>query len=165
MASYIVNIAIGAGAEFYQEFTLTEVNFSPMSLVGLSARATMAKHSNSVDVVNSTSDMSKKNVVVFETMISDADNGIISIYMNPSKTRELEEGKYVYSVVVKNEVNDIMQVLSGLAFVTNVIGDQNPDLIINPIPGADGWSDVGISQINPVNPIINNPSDPNIGGS
>lgn len=164
MASYIVNIAIGAGAEFYQEFTMTEVDFSPMSLVDLSARATLAKHSNSVDVVNSTSDLSKKNVVVFETMIADADNGIISIYMNASKTRELEEGKYVYSVVVKNEVNDIMQVVSGLAFVTNVIGDQNPDLISNPIPGNDGWSDVGVSEIDPVNPIIDNPVDPDIVG-
>lgn len=140
MTTYSVNISVGAGAEFYQEYHLANTDLSPMNLTGISVRGTMAKHSNAVDVVNSTSTLTHKDVIVFKSDIVSVEGGVVSAYLTPQETEKLEEGKYLYSIILKNNDGDVFEAVNGLAFVRNVFGGASPHAPVTPLPGNDGWS-------------------------
>lgn len=116
---YQVNLNISAGMDFFQEFSLTNADFSPMDLTGLSFHGTIQKHSKAIDVTSS----SKKRVYAkFETEIIDASRGIYSIKLPSSKSQNLEEGKYVYDVTISDASGKLSPANSGLIFVDNGLG-------------------------------------------
>ena len=121
-----VNIQIGAGVEFYQEYFLTEADGSPLDLSGCEVYGALAKHSSAKDVTTSTSEETFYKNLQFNAAVDDGVNGRISIYLSPTYTKMLEEGKYVYNVVAKNPSDDVIEVLSGLAFVNNAFANFNP---------------------------------------
>ena len=116
-AQYQVNIAIQAGTDFSQEYTLANPDKSPLNITGMKFTAALAIHSGALIATESTSTEPVYNVVPFTTRVVDGVNGIYSIHLSASETKKLQEGKYVYNVVV-NDVNNIKtDILSGLAFV------------------------------------------------
>ena len=78
------------------------------------------------DVTKSTSEEPSYKNLQFNAAVDDGVNGRISIYLAPTATKLLEEGKYVYNVVAKNPSDDVIEVLSGLAFVNNAFANFNP---------------------------------------
>ena len=116
-AQYQVNIAIQAGTDFSQEYTLANPDKSPLNITGMQFTAALAKHSGALIANESTSTEPVYNVVPFTTRVVDGVNGIYSIHLTASQTKKLQEGKYVYNVIL-TDVNDIKtDILSGLAFV------------------------------------------------
>ena len=144
-----VHIQIGAGVEFYQEYYLTEADGSPLDLTGCVVYGAIAKHSNAKNVlwnpappetpvdtdefnpVPMVTDEEAESLPYYKNMpfnaaVDEAVKGRISIYLAPTATKLLEEGKYVYNVVAKNPSDDVIEVINGLAFVTNSFANFNP---------------------------------------
>ena len=133
-ASQTVNLSIGAGVEFYQEFTLTLPDFTPKDLLGSLVSAAISKHGKSLDVINSQSGSLARKLIHFVTNIVDSDEGTISIYLSPAVTSQLEEGKYLYSVVVESPQSYKIEAVSGIVFVDEAFGDAQPEAPSNELP-------------------------------
>ncbi len=140
-----VHIQIGAGVEFYQEYFLTEADGSPLDLTGCEVYGAIAKHSNAKNVlwnptppqepvdpdefnpVPMVTDEEAQSLpyyknISFNASVDDSVKGRISIYLAPTATKLLEEGKYVYSVVIKFPDDRIVEATSGLVFVNKAFG-------------------------------------------
>ena len=123
MASqYQVNIEIQSGVDFYQTYSLTNNDMSPLNITGLEFFGSMAKHSNAINVTTSTSTNKVYKAIQFNTIIVDGNNGQYAISLPRATTAKLEEGKYVYSVVLRDAAGDTTEILSGLAFVYPAMG-------------------------------------------
>ena len=151
--SYQVNLHILSGMDFFQEFSVTNADFSPMDLTGLNFHGVIQKHSNAIDVTS----VAKSRVYVqFDTEVIDATNGIYSIKLPRNKSVLLEEGKYVYDITVIDDEGKMSPANSGLVFVNNGFGyveedtetdtdtDPGPD---PPSPPGSGGDDGGIGSI------------------
>lgn len=125
-AQFQVNIQISAGTDFYQEFNLTNADFSPLNLTDYKIYAALRKHANEKNVVQESTVSTDTVTTHFETNIEDVLGGVYSIFMPFEKTDDLEEGKYVYSVVLQEPNGHWEEVTSGLAFV-----DRSFGLILN----------------------------------
>ena len=123
---YQVNVSVLSGAEFYQEFTLTEADFTPLNLTGCKIYAAIAKHGNALDANSSTTEQPIRPKIAFSAVIDNALEGKISLYLAPVYTRMLDEGKYVYSVSVENDKGNIIEVVNGLAFVEKAFSAIDP---------------------------------------
>lgn len=119
-AQFQVNIHISAGTDFYQEFNLTNVDFSPLNLTDYTIQAGLRKHANAKNVIldNTQDTVTTK----FDVNIEDVMGGVYSIYLPFEKTDNLEEGKYVYSVVLQEPGGHYEEVTAGLAFVDKSFG-------------------------------------------
>ena len=114
---YQVNIQVTAGCDFRQEFTLANPDLSPKNITGAKFLAGLSKHRVSILANESTRDEPVYNIVPFTTSVVDGNGGVYSIAMAATDTQKLQEGKYVYNVVLE-DVNGIKsEVVSGLAFV------------------------------------------------
>ena len=113
---YQVNIAINAGCDFRQEFSLAEADKTPLDITGGKFIGALAKHPNAIIAYLSTSEEPVYNIVPFTTSVVDGVGGVYSIGLTAAQTCLLEEGKYVYNVVM-NTGGVITEVVSGLAFV------------------------------------------------
>lgn len=123
MASqYQVNIQIQAGVDFTQTYYLTNSDMSPLNITGLDFYGSMAKHTGAVNATTTTSTSKVYKAVPFVTSIIDGANGQYSITLPASTTTKLEEGKYVYSVVLEDASGDKTEILSGLVFVHPAMG-------------------------------------------
>lgn len=116
--NYQVNIAISAGCDFVQEYTLAEANLLPMNITGFNFDAAIGKHSRPLDAVKSTSTEPCYKFTSFTTRVVDGVNGVYAISLTKDQTTNLEEGKYFYNVVVNDANGATREVVSGLAFVT-----------------------------------------------
>ncbi len=118
---YTANIQIAAGTDFYQEFHLTEQDLSPLDISDMTFAASMRKHANSKNVLESSG--AADAGIQFETSVVDGKLGIYSISLPRAKTLEIEEGKYVFNVIMKtlNE-EEFIDTLSGLVFVDKSFG-------------------------------------------
>jgi hypothetical protein len=124
MASgFQVNIVITAGVSFYQEFTLTEPDLSPKQITGSKFFANLSKHPRSIDVVASTSEKPKYNYHKFQTRVVNGTGGVFALSMSSQHTNKLKEGKYVFSVIMREKTGFRSMVLDGLAFVDVAFGD------------------------------------------
>lgn len=117
-----VNIAISAGVDFKQEFTITNPDFSPVDITGFQFLARLAKHPTAVDAMVSTSGVPVYDYVAFDTAVENGQLGVYSISMDAAKTSLLTEGKYLYNIVVVNTSGDKSPALSGLVFVDVAFG-------------------------------------------
>ena len=116
---YTANIQIAAGTDFYQEFYLTEQDLSPLDISDMTFAASIQKHANSKNVLSSgAADVG----VPFTTSVVDGKLGIYSISLSRAETLKLEEGKYVFSVIMKTFTDEFVDALSGLVFVDKSFG-------------------------------------------
>ena len=120
--SFIVNLNVSAGTTFSQQFSLTNPDLSPKNITGYKFRGYMAKNPGSVDAVTSTSTFPKHKYYPFACSVYDGQKGIYDIYMTSSMTSELNEGKYVYSIVGIHPNGTSSEVVNGLAFVQKSFG-------------------------------------------
>ena len=116
---YEVNIEITAGCDFFQSFFMANPDFTPTNLTGARVHAALAKHSKALDA---NEEGYKSSAILFDTSIPDASAGHYAIEMDSNKTYQLEEGKYVFSVVIVTEENQFIEATSGLAFVSTAFG-------------------------------------------
>ena len=114
---YQVNIQVTSGCDFRQEFTLANPDLTPKNITGATFKAGLAKHAVSINAHESTSENPVYKIIPFTTSVVDGNGGVYSIAMNAADTQKLQEGKYVYNVILV-DVNGIKsEVVSGLAFV------------------------------------------------
>ena len=142
MASgYQVNIVINAGVSFYQEFYLTEPDLSPKQISGSKFFANLSKHPRSMDVVVSTSEKPKYNYEKFQTRVVSGTGGVFALSMPAHQTNKLKEGKYVFSVVMKEKNGFRSTVLDGLVFVDVAFGDVEIEEEDSFLSGGDAGSE------------------------
>ena len=117
-----VNINISAGANFNQEFIINNPDASPVDLTGSTFFAKLAKSPTAIDAMVSTSGTPVYKYVTFTTSVVDPLKGRYSIELSTTQTSKLEEGKYVYNVILQDVNGDKTSVMSGLAFVDVAFG-------------------------------------------
>ena len=121
-AQYQVNISIQAGTDFAQEFTVSNPDLSPVNITGCQFFANLAKHPTAIDAAVSTSGSPVYKYISFDTRIVNGVAGIYSISLSASNTSKLQEGKFVYNVVMQDINGEKISVVSGLAFVDVAFG-------------------------------------------
>lgn len=86
-AVYISNLSVNVGATFDQSFTLADASSdSALDLTGYAHSAALRKH-----FLATTS-------TPFQTTVTDAAGGVISVSMGSTLTSTLKPGRYVYDV-------------------------------------------------------------------
>ena len=121
-APFTVNINISAGADFTQQFTITNPDLSPVNITGYKFYANLAKHLTSIDANVSTSGSKKYMYHPFTTNIDSGTKGTYSISMSATNTSKLLEGKYMYNVIMEDLNGDKTSVITGLSFVDVAFG-------------------------------------------
>ena len=114
---YQVNIQITSGCDFRQEFTLANPDLTAKNITGATFKAGLAKHAVSIDALLSTRDEPVYKIVPFTTTVVDGGKGVYSIALTADQTNKLQEGKYVYNVVLVDVNGYKSEVVTGLAFV------------------------------------------------
>ena len=114
---YQVNIQVTSGCDFRQEFTLANPDLTPKNITGAKFKAGLAKHAVSIDALLSTRDEPVYKIVPFTTTVVDGGKGVYSIGLTAAQTNQLQEGKYVYNVVLVDANGYKTEVVTGLAFV------------------------------------------------
>lgn len=100
------NLVIDQGATFSVTLSLTDENGDVMDLNGLVGTAQLRKTYSSV------------NAVSFTTAIS-PNSGEITISLSANTTSDLEDGRYVYDVEVREiSTGTVSRIIEGLATVT-----------------------------------------------
>ena len=121
-APFQVNINISAGVDFQQEFTIANPDFTPVDITGFEFLAKLAKHPTAVDAAVSTSGVPVYDFVSFDTSVVNGPLGTYAITMTADKTSLLEEGKYLYNVVMVNTSGEKSPAVGGLVFVDVAFG-------------------------------------------
>ena len=121
-AQFQVNITIAAGADFTQEYTVTSPDRLPVDITGYKFSANLAKHPTAIDAAVSTSGSPVYKYIPFVTNIVNGEDGLYSLTMLANETSKLQEGKYVYNVVMTDGNGDTQSMMSGLAFVDVAFG-------------------------------------------
>ena len=117
-----VNINVSAGVDFNQEFVIQNPDGSPVVITECTFAANLAKHPTAIDAVVSTSGTPVRTYVPFTASVVDGVGGKYSLALTPAQTSKLEEGKYVYNVVMTDVNGDTQNIMSGLAFVNVAFG-------------------------------------------
>ena len=117
-----VNINVSAGVDFNQEFVIQNPDSSPVIITECKFAANLAKHPTAIDAMVSTSGTPVRTYVPFTASVVDGVGGKYSIALTSSQTSKLEEGKYVYNVVMTDVNGDTQNIMSGLAFVNVAFG-------------------------------------------
>ena len=116
-AQYQVNLQMSAGASFQQSFSVTEPDGSVTDITGYTFYAKMAKHEGALNALESTSTSPVWRSIPLSTSIVDAAAGEYSISLDPTVSVKLNEGKYVYSIVMEDTGLVRTEILAGLVFV------------------------------------------------
>ena len=117
-----INLAIQGGVDFTQEFTVTNNDMSPKNITGATFYAQLAKHQTAQIVEQSTTSARVYSTVSFTTTVIDGVGGRYSISLTPDASRAINPGKYVYSIVMKDTVGDLSELVNGLVFVNKAFG-------------------------------------------
>lgn len=128
MAVYVSNLELQTGCDFYQEFSLTNPDFSPVDLTGCFFHGAFQKHPTALDA-NSADSARVTNKLT--TQVLDATNGLYCIKFGASQSSNIKEGKYVYQVVMVDPAGRISPAASGLLFIDKGFGfilDLEPEL-------------------------------------
>lgn len=122
MATPQLNLSISAGANFSQSFNISNADSSVADLAGQNVIARMAKHPSAIDALASTSTTPVFDYIQFSTNIVNASIGQCVISLTAEETAQIQEGKYVYSVLLDDGQGTCVEILHGLVFVRPVIG-------------------------------------------
>ena len=124
-AQFQVNITIAAGADFTQEYTVTSPDNLPVDITGYKFSANLAKHPTAIDAAVSTSGSPVYKYIPFVTNVVNGTNGLYSLTMLANETSKLQEGKYVYNVVMTDLDGEKSNLIGGVAFVDVAFGGIN----------------------------------------
>ena len=125
-APFQVNIVINAGVDYVQQFTLTQADKSPLDITGCEFYASLSKYPRALNAVLSTADEPVYERFPFTATIVDGIGGQYAISMSGLETGKLLEGKYVYSVVMRDLNGQMIPTVQGLAFVDIALGAPLP---------------------------------------
>ena len=125
-AAFQVNIVITAGVDYTQQFTLTNPDKSPLDITGYTFTGNVSKYPRSKDAVLSTAEEPVYIRYPLTTRVVNGTGGIYEIAMSSTETNKLMEGKYAYSVVMRNGNGDLSEAVQGLAFVEVAFGTPPP---------------------------------------
>jgi len=128
-AAYQVNIHIDAGLPFTQEYYITNPDRSPRNITGFKFLGSASKHPTSIDATQARSGGPVYKMLPFTTRVVDGQKGIVSISMPKEYTSRMAEGKYVYTVTMKDTNGHSSTAVSGLCFV-NVATPELPGQVI-----------------------------------
>lgn len=104
-AVYVNNIAIDAGEDWNQDYTLSETGGKVIDLSGYRAKAQIRKHPDS------------KTAIDFSISFKDRTNGILNLSIPRWTSSLLKSGRYVYDVMIVKEDNKKEIVIEGSALV------------------------------------------------
>jgi len=104
-AVYVNNIAIDAGEDFTQDYTLSESGGKLINLSGYRAKAQIRKHPDS------------RTAIDFSIGFSDRVQGVINLSIPRWTTSLLKPGRYVYDIMIIKEDNKKEIVVEGSALV------------------------------------------------
>ena len=124
-AQFQVNITIAAGADFTQEYTVTSPDNLPVDITGYKFSANLAKHPTAIDAAVSTSGSPVYKYIPFSTNVVSGADGLYSLTMLSNETSKLQEGKYVYNVVMTDLDGEKSNLIGGVAFVDVAFGGIN----------------------------------------
>jgi len=124
-AQFQVNITIAAGADFTQEYTVTSPDNLPVDITGYKFSANLAKHPTAIDAAVSTSGSPVYKYIPFATNVVNGTSGLYSLTMLANETSKLQEGKYVYNVVMTDLDGEKSNLIGGVAFVDVAFGGIN----------------------------------------
>ena len=116
-AQYQVNLSIQAGTDFGEVFYLANPDKSSMDITGCSFSAVLQKHHGAYDATLTTSEETVYKFAQFRTHVVDGAGGAYQISLDSTQTKLLEEGKYMFNVVMTDVNGQKNEVVSGLAFV------------------------------------------------
>jgi len=119
---YQVNLRISAGGSFYREFTLINADGTLMDLTDHAFYARVAKHTEALNAIETTDNNPVWKFIDLNATIVSAVKGIYSIGLDAQTTTKLEEGKYLYNVVMKDIDGNYTQIHNGLMFVDRALG-------------------------------------------
>ena len=117
-----VNLNIDAGTDFTKQFSVKNDDQTAKDLTGYTFTARLAKHSRAMDADGSTSAAPVWRFVDFTTTIDNATGGLYSISLASTNTVKLEEGKYVYNIVMSDASDNHTSIVEGLVFVDVAFG-------------------------------------------
>ena len=118
---YEVNISISSGSDFHQSFFMVNPDFTATDLTDTIVHGAIAKHPNALNALQE-GPIKTTNAILFTTSLPDPQSGHYSVELSAEQTEKLEEGKYVYSVVIEYPDNRIVEATSGLVFVSKAFG-------------------------------------------
>ena len=124
-AQFQVNITIAAGADFTQEYTVTSPDNLPVDITGYKFSANLAKHPTAIDAAASTSGSPVYKYIPFSTNVVSGADGLYTLTMLSNETSKLQEGKYVYNVVMTDLDGEKLNLIGGVAFVDVAFGGIN----------------------------------------
>ena len=124
---YQVNIKVSIGADFSQDFYLTNPDRSPMNITGYTISGNIAKHPTSLNAVTSTSSSIDYNYIPFVGRVVDGVGGVFSLSINSHESSKLKEGKYVYNAVITDVNGNRIDTVSGLVFAEVSFGSIQPN--------------------------------------
>lgn len=114
-----------AGYPFSKDFYVLNADISPFNITGATVSAYLAKHPGAFYATITSSDNVFYNYTTFQGSVKNGEEGTYTLELTAEQTNVLEEGKYVYSVTIIDENNEIVSISSPrLAFVVNAM---NPD--------------------------------------
>lgn len=128
-AAYQVNIHIDAGLPFTQEFYITNPDRTPRNITGSKFFGSVSKHPNSIDATKAGKGNPVYKKLSFQTRVVDGQKGIMSISLSNELTSLLAEGKYVYSITMKDVNGYSSTVVSGLCFI-NIATSELPGEVV-----------------------------------
>lgn len=107
-AVYVSNLVVNAGSDFSQTFTLEGTNTnSAFDLTNFTIEAQMRKWSGSSSAITFTT--SKLGPPTF---------GKILLELSADQTKNLKPGRYVYDVLITDDLNRKIRVIEGMVLVT-----------------------------------------------
>lgn len=110
MAGY-QNLYLNQGETFTTSLTLTDSNGDPYNLTGFDI-ASQAKKSF----------YSTNSIITFESLISDANNGVISLSANSSVTANITTSQLVYDIFIRQTSTGIVtKVLEGIIYTSPAV--------------------------------------------
>jgi hypothetical protein len=102
----VKNLYIDQGSDFDAEIVIYDDNNFPWDLTGYTGQAKIRKSYYSTNFVNFT--------VSFPTVRT---NGVINLGLSSSQTMSLEQGRYVYDVVLTNPFGKKNRVIEGIVTI------------------------------------------------
>ena len=96
------NIQIDQGADFATTILVAEESGDPVSLSGFTGNSHIRKSSNSVAF----------------TVEIEADSGLITLSLTNGQTSNLQSGRYLYDVMLRDSQNVVTRVVEGIITVT-----------------------------------------------
>ena len=121
MAKFNVNLTMSSGMDFYQEFSLTNADFTPLNITNATFHGTVKKHAGAVNALTTTSTDIEQSYVPLTTSVVDGLGGVVSVELSSIESNKLKEGKYVFSLVMRNN-NRLQEMIGGLVFVERSFG-------------------------------------------